>query len=102
MNCWASVGCPYGTHARREATGRPPTAHAEGKIVRHLAAADLGKVKGLNWTEFPQDGKRLPLRLGPMRNTLLTAGDPASAALFNRRTQSPCPKRTNMRYVFSV
>jgi len=50
----------------------------QGNYVRTVypfPAGQLDKVRGLDWVEFPQDGKRLPLALGPMRNTLLTAGE---------------------------
>lgn len=52
------------------------------RTIYPFPAEQLGRVKGLNWQEFPQDGQKLPVKNGPKhRSTLLTSGNNVEGGL---------------------
>jgi DNA-binding beta-propeller fold protein YncE len=55
-----------------------------GEYVRTIypfGAAKVSDTEGLTWHTFPQDGKRLPLKLNFMQNTMLTSGSNAQGKM---------------------
>ena len=50
------------------------------KTIYPFPAEKLSQVQGLSIHEFPQDGQKLPLKLGHVQSTLLSSGNSSSAS----------------------